>query len=209
MTAIVIKIIFAALASSLDKNNRARWLPVINLFGFMVTVFLLLPHKSFLIEPVVMARAYSPLLHWRLWNNLDSHEAVALEKRIDQRLAPEDCITSVYGWGVGDAYYYSRRSSCSKHFLLNIMPKTDYQAYANALISNPPKAIVYTIEGADLDTSKFEREVFNFSRVLSACYIQDIDFPKLHWLSVPEEQAADCLGLGLPLPSPSLNDTIN
>lgn len=172
----------------------------ITLVSLMGTGILTMPQKAFLVEPITVMRDYSLRDHLWNWRRAEAPDVLALEQKIADRTTKRDCITSVYGWGIGDVYYYSQRPSCSKYFLVNILPADAYGEYAQALVDRPPKAIVYTHAGADLNTERFETEVFDFPTVLASCYRQDDTYQTLYWLEKPDNEASACISQGVPVP---------
>lgn len=161
-------------------------------------IAILLPKKLFFVEPYHDFLNYSPNLHINKWFKLENSEDLALENYIKENTNKSDCITAVYGWGIGSHYYYSQRASCSKYFLVNILPKERYQEYQNELLENPPKAIVYIEGGADLNIAQFESNAFDFGKVIKNCYKQDGKFSNLYWSNFNKKEQSKCLLLGIP-----------
>lgn len=96
------------------------------------------------------------------------------EKRITELTTKDQCILSVYGWGVSENYLYSRRKPCTRFFLTHLVA-LDWQKkeFVNDITNNPPAVIVYTTLGADMDIKKFELGVLNISKIIKNCYVQD------------------------------------
>ena len=106
---------------------------------------------------------------------------------------PSECILSLYGWNVAQTYFYAQRKPCTRFFQpsLNTLnwQREEYQA---SLLQNPPRVIVYTREGANLDVDLFERKVFNFSKVLKQCYYPSTDL-NLYSSKYSLEELKSCL----------------
>ena len=111
---------------------------------------------------------------------------------------PLDCIDVQHGWNVGQQYYYSQRKPCTRFFLTNILPPERIPEYQAQLVDNPPAALVYITVLTDLDVDAFEQNIFNFSKVLESCFIQDDEFPTLYWPIFKGEKLRKCFETGLP-----------
>lgn len=86
----------------------------------------------------------------------------------------DDCISVVYGWGTSEIPYKTRRKTCTRFFLTNIvLTKWQQQEYRDQIINNPPKAVIYKNFETDMNVELFEKDIFNWSKVLSNCYYQD------------------------------------
>ena len=164
---------------------------------FFLLIVFLTPKKFFFLELLANIKNYSVMMHVEKWNNLENKDSLKLEEHIKKNTSKDDCITAVYGWGVGSHYYYSNRRSCSKHFLVNIIAPNNWKEYQNELIANPPKAILYIVGGADIDIKQFESNVFDFSSVIKKCYKQDTEFTQLFWLQNGIDTHT-CLQSGIP-----------
>lgn len=107
---------------------------------------------------------------------------LSVERYINEKTNSGDCILSIYGWKSSETYLYSERKPCTRFFIPN-MANADWQKkeYLTAIIENPPKAVVYSPAGADMDFLLFEQEVFNFPRVLENCYQQDLTYTYDRW----------------------------
>lgn len=100
------------------------------------------------------------------------------EDYINAHTGPSSCILSVYGWGVGETYFYAQRRPCSRFFLPHlVLVEWQKKEFRESILQNPPQAIVYTQEGADLDVVRFEKEVIDFSRIIERCYRLDSEYP--------------------------------
>ena len=83
------------------------------------------------------------------------------------------CIESVYGWGVGTAYFYAQRQPCSKYFLAGFVNPKNKAEYVSDITKRAPAVIVYTQGGADVAVETFEESILNYSLILKKCYSQD------------------------------------
>ncbi len=104
------------------------------------------------------------------------------------------CILSVYGWGVGKTYIYAQRRPCTRFFLANITVE-DWQKkeYRESIQRNPPEAIVYSTEGADMNVAQFEQEVINLTQIIKKCYEPDSQYLNLYFPRYPKEQLKICV----------------
>lgn len=125
--------------------------------------------------------------------NTGNNPDMTVENEIINKTKPSDCIIHVYGWGVGTTYFYTDRKPCSRFFLVNLLPENFYEQYSNDLVKNPPAAIVYSLAGADIDNVKFENKVFNYSRVIKSCYVQDSLIPSLYLPKIDPDKLKDCI----------------
>lgn len=100
---------------------------------------------------------------------------LGFEKRITEITTKDQCILSVYGWGVSENYLYSMRKPCTRFFLPNMVFQ-DWQKkeYARDVVENPPAVIIYQTASADTDIQKFESEVININKIVKNCYVQDM-----------------------------------
>ena len=135
----------------------------LNLILFMLSIFVLIPKR--------------PYFSYYLRENLGFHfsdNILGFEKRITELTTKDQCVLSVYGWGVSENYLYSGRRPCTRFFLANIVSQ-DWQKkeYARDVIENPPAVIIYQTGAADMDIQKFESKVINISKIVQNCYIQD------------------------------------
>lgn len=108
-------------------------------------------------------------------NNFYTKDQVyGFEKRIAEITSKDQCILSVYGWGVSENYLYSKRKPCTRFFLPNIVHQ-DWQKieYKKSIVNNPPAVIAYQTKLSDMDISRFEKEVINISKIIENCYSQD------------------------------------
>ena len=86
------------------------------------------------------------------------------------------CSISVYGWGSGSFYLYSKSKPCTKYFLPNLVSSERMAIdYKSELEQNPPRVINYGcldyLSCSDLDISEFETLVFPYSKVIADCYL--------------------------------------
>lgn len=101
-------------------------------------------------------------------------QILGFERRITELTTKDQCVLSVYGWGVGENYLYSMRKPCTRFFLANIVTQ-DWQKneYRKDILENPPALIVYQTAGADMNIQKFESGVINICKIKDNCYIRD------------------------------------
>ncbi len=124
----------------------------------------------------------------------NAYQDLTLEKKIQSGVSANECIEVVYGWGVGTNYYYSLRQPCSKYFLANwVTKKVNGEKYLQEIVQRPPKAIYYSIGGADIDVERFEREVFNYPEVLKQCYVADGEVKDLYWAKNDNSNLSECI----------------
>lgn len=130
---------------------------------FLLSLFIILPKrqylKSYLVKGVNLATI----------DNIYSYE-----KRISELSTSDQCVLSVYGWGVSENYLYSNRKPCTRFFLPN-MVREDWQKkeYAQSIINNPPAVIRYVRSGADMDINGFESGTLNIGKIVKNCYLSD------------------------------------
>lgn len=190
LLAISLKVILhTSLAALHIKPNK--------LFGKIVFILLLgvflFPKKYYFLEQYLDLKNYSVSNHITMIRDLENDKAIRLEKYLHSKTSDSDCITAVYGWGIGSHYYYSQRQSCSRHFLVNILTENFYDEYRKELVENPPKAIIYSKGWADLDTDRFEKTIFDFPKVIAQCYSQDTEFSTLYWRKNTAELTSACI----------------
>jgi hypothetical protein len=195
MIALSVKIIFRTFLEFFKIKLSKNVYLIITIFLFSL---FLLPKKFFFLELYQDIKSYDSQAHADRWLNLENPGSFGMETYIKNNTTKDDCITAAYGWGIGRYYYYSQRKSCSKYFLINILPSNKHEEYRNELIGNPPKAIIYGTVATDMDVEEFERTVFNFSKVLEDCYKQDNQFKSLYWANFDSEKQSSCLQIGLP-----------
>ncbi len=177
-----------AIFSYIALNSLNRWLfrkksskslkTIIIFFITAVVLLMTFPKKAYFME-----YSYKDATIPNFVNLLKAGQQPDLseENFIKSRTRQSDCIIRIYGWGVGTTYFYSSRRPCTRFFLVNILPEKYNEEYRTSVINNPPVAIIYDLGGADLDTEKFEREVFNFTAVLKNCYQQNAKFTRVYW----------------------------
>lgn len=163
----------------------------------LIALFLL-PKKFFFLELYQDITDYNFSIHTDRWLNLENSSSLEIQNYIKSKTEKSDCITAVYGWGVGSLYYYAQRPSCSKYFLINILPAEKYEEYRKEIINNPPEAIVYISQSTDMNIEKFEKSAFNFSQAIENCYLEDSEFSNLYWSKLDQEEMKECLLIGNP-----------
>jgi hypothetical protein len=148
-------------ASYLFKKSKLYFYAVLVLIGFSVVI--LMPKRPY------FSRYLPKTTNFSMTDNISG-----LERRITELTTKDQCVLSVYGWGVSENYLYSERRPCTRFFLANIVLQ-DWQKkeYAKDIMENPPTIIAYQTSGADMNIQKFESEVINISKIIKNCYVQD------------------------------------
>jgi hypothetical protein len=162
ITGLLISYLFSNV-SFLFKKSRLYFCLALVLVGFSTVI--VLPKRPYF-------SSYLP----RATNFDMTDNILGFERRITELTTKDQCVLSVYGWGVSENYLYSRRRPCTRFFLANIV-LLDWQKkeYAKSILENPPAAIAYQTSGSDLDYPKFELEVINLSKIIKNCYVQDTE----------------------------------
>ena len=159
---------------------------------------LFIPNQQLWSENFSQIRDYNPRLHAARWFNTEKKEQISMETKIKNNTSLTDCIDVQHGWNVGQQYYYSQRRPCTRFFLTNILPPEKISEYQQQLVSNPPAALVYITVLTDLNVESFEQNIFNFSKVIDACFIQDDEFETLYWPAFEKREFKECFKKGLP-----------
>jgi len=123
------------------------------------------------------------------------------EDYIASKTNKNSCILSVYGWSVGETYYYAQRRPCTRFFLTNMVVEGwQEEEYRKSILKNPPQAIVYTQSGANLEVARFEREVINLTQIIGQCYQPDsqhtgssVMYPTLYFPRFSGDRLKVCL----------------
>jgi hypothetical protein len=105
--------------------------------------------------------------------NLESKQV--LDKYITAKkfLKNGDCIQQPYGWDAGASYIYTGTKPCSKYFLSNLIANEKMKnENKREIINSPPRVIIYSKAGANLDTADFEVNIFPWGQVIDKCYIK-------------------------------------
>lgn len=186
------KLIGAHIGSLLQIPRVKGWVSIVAMG------ILLVPSRVLIAEDLKLARDYSLRSHLAWMKDAESPKHIGMELKMKEGTQPGDCVVGVYGWGIGSVYYYSQRPSCSKYFLINILPAERAQEYGEEILANPPAAVVYITEATDLNVEQFEKNVFNYTKVLEACYQQDDEFEQLYWLKVAKHEFDACGRVGMP-----------
>jgi len=160
MGGLIVSYLFSNVSYSFIKSKSVFWLLLIL---FMCSVVVITPKRQYL-------SSYLP----RSVNFVTTDQTYGFEKRIGELTTKDQCILSVYGWGVSENYLYSMRRPCTRFFLPNIVIQ-DWQKkeYARDIMENPPALIVYRTIDSDMDINKFESEVIDINMIVKNCYIQD------------------------------------
>lgn len=197
LLAILSKIITFGIFSMFEAvfNLSSKVTKKYNAFVFAVILgCLILPNRPFLVASISQVKAFSPSGFISRWLYLEIASERVVASLIKEKTTESDCIQGVYGWGVGSLYIYSERKPCTRFFIPNIITPDQVEEYRRSIVKSPPAAIFYSIGGADLDISVFERDVFNYSSVISNCYILDTAHKGLYW---PKMELLDSKGLSL------------
>lgn len=157
---IFVSYLFGNTVFLLNKSKKYFW---ISFFVLLLSFIVILPKRQYL-------KSYFPKTY-RLYL---TDQVFNFEKRITELTSPDQCVLSVYGWGVSENYIYAKRRPCTRFFLANIVLQ-DWQKkeYRQSVIDNPPAVIAYQTKGSDMDIARFEREVVNVSKIIENCYSQD------------------------------------
>lgn len=136
----------------------------LSLFLFALSIIVLMPKRQYVSSYLT-----------KNTNFVVANQVSQFEKRITELTTKDQCVLSVYGWGVSENYLYSGRRPCTRFFLANIVLQ-DWQKkeYADSIINNPPAVIAYQTQASDMDIQRFESEVINISKIIKNCYTQDI-----------------------------------
>ena len=82
------------------------------------------------------------------------------------------CFQVAYGWATGSYYYYSKSLPCNRFFLpslISVDEKT-VDLYRAGMLKSPPAFILFNPEAHDGNLDLFNKNVFDFPRVLANCY---------------------------------------
>lgn len=158
----------------------------------LVSIILLAPKPEYF-KSYKLSR-YSPVVIANEILQSEKNVDVKIEKYIATKVNEDGCILSVYGWGVGDTYYYSQRKPCTRFFLANIVTQ-DWQRteYRESILRNPPHALVYTPLGADMNIIWFEQSVINLSKIKDQCYVPDTHYPHLFFPKYQSNELTECV----------------
>jgi len=137
---------------------------------FVFSVAILMPKRQYL-------SSYFPqITSFTMTDQIHSYEKI-----VTQLTTSDQCILSVYGWGVSENYLYSMRKPCTRYFLANIVLQ-DWQKkeYSKEIIENPPAVIIYQTAGADMDIQRFESQIINIGKIVDKDLKEDVVFvPKI------------------------------
>lgn len=160
ITGLIFSYLFDSAAFLFEKSKPRFYLVLVLVF---LSAIILLPKRPY----------FSAYLHQEISFHLMDDVRV-YERRTTELTTNDECVLSVYGWGVSENYLYSQRPPCTRFFLPNIVLQ-DWQKreYAKSIIENPPAVIAYQTAGADMDVQRFESEVINISKIVKNCYKQD------------------------------------
>lgn len=154
------------------------------LFLLVFSVIILMPKRQYL-------SSYLPKdANFGMTDNI-----LGPERRITALTTKDQCVLSVYGWGVSENYLYSMRRPCTRFFLANIVSQ-DWQKkeYAGDIMKNPPAVILYQTVLTDMDIQRFESEVINISKIIKNCYVQDVVESAIHIPKIKDtENLKNCI----------------
>ena len=171
-----------------------RWLKGKSVSKHISRFYLLLTSSLFLLLTLPKTEyftkySYDEATIPSFWSNIQEVKnpwKYELKSEIDSLIGPQDCIMNLYGWAVGVDYFYLERRPCTRFFIPNILPKEYVQEYGDALVTEPPRAILYRRGGEDMDVEIFESTVFDYTSVLLNCYEVN---QKYDWLFLPKVEA--------------------
>jgi hypothetical protein len=156
-----------------------------NKFGFYILLLLLAVFMSPQTK-VVKAFLHQLKLHAsaEIFGNTDLKKyyvrtaGTEINNYIFENTTTTDCILNPYGWEVAETYIYSKRKPCTKYFLANmaLSDKRQITEYANEILSNPPKAILYNTSIIDLNIDNFSKNVIDYPSAIKYCYNLDEKF---------------------------------
>ena len=111
----------------------------------------------------------TPGTWWNSTLGIDRVETTPLNEVPDR-----GCSQVVYGWNPGAFYLATDTIPCSKYFLVNLIERSPPHRteYILEILAQPPATVIYQPAGADLETKKFEQNVFPWRSALNACYRQ-------------------------------------
>lgn len=148
-----------------------------DLVFFLILLFLLFPCDWILSQYPDNINGPKNLIERVRENIFAPDMETPVENYIASKTKPEECILSVYGWGSGETYLHSGRKPCTR-FIIPTLVGASWQRdeYRNSILTNPPQAIVYSREGADLNVDNFEKKVIDLPLIIKACYRQDMKY---------------------------------
>jgi hypothetical protein len=117
-------------------------------------------HAPRLTEPEQVMAVFAP----------ESRDAVRQYSLVSKASSTADCVMQPFGWDAGATYVYAERRPCTRFFLPNLMTASQKDEYVAELLADPPVAVLYSPQGADLDVEQFQNSVFNWRLVLDNCY---------------------------------------
>lgn len=97
---------------------------------------------------------------------------VILPANVKQVMGNDQRIFYIYGWGTPYFYYFSNTQPFSKFFILHpsILGDEQLRQFVDQFKTELPKVILYTEDGADMDTHEFEANTIDFKKLLQKCY---------------------------------------
>lgn len=163
--------------SILDNLQKILHNPRINFLLFPILILFLLPKGPYIKSYGL--KDYNPShVVKQLYQNITMPDAsTEFEDYINSKTSKNSCILSIYGWSVGETYFYAKRRPCTRFFLPNLVGlESQKKEYRESILRDPPQAIVYTQMGADLDVDRFEQEIINFRQIIDSCYRLDLQY---------------------------------
>lgn len=170
-----------------------------NIIFLPLMFFLLFPKSSITVQyrHIIFSNIFR-----QAYTNLTLPDAdIFFEKYINSKTSIDDCIISLYGWKSPEIPLYSMRRPCSRIVHANMVNTPSQMIeYREAVLNHPPAAIAYSLEGADMDVLRFDREVINFTKILKNCYKQDMKYTtngrygyELYFPVFSDEALKDCV----------------
>jgi len=116
-----------------------------------------------------------------------------IENAASNEVSDDGCSQVVYGWNPGAFYIANDTIPCTKYFLVNLIEKSPSHRteYILEILAQPPTTVIYRPTNADLDTARFEQDVFPWRSALNACYQQESEMIFIPILS--ESATRKCL----------------
>jgi hypothetical protein len=198
LVALSIKILVNFLFSLLRSKLRKKFANAPFILSPLFIIIFLVPNQLTWGENFGQLKGYSPQVHLARIIDAENPVYTKVETKIKEHTQPSDCIDVQHGWNVGQQYYYTARRPCTRFFLTNILPPERIPEYQSQLVGNPPAAIIFYTELTDLDVDKFDVTIFNFTKVIRDCFVQDEEFSKLYWPILDGEKFQECFKTGLP-----------
>ncbi len=97
---------------------------------------------------------------------------IQLPDKVKKAMGDDNRIFYIYGWGTPYFYYFAHIKPFSRFFILhtNILGEKQFHELIRQFKAELPKVILYTEYGADMNTYEFEKNTFQFKKLLEKCY---------------------------------------